>query len=214
MAYFWEEICRKDAWLRIFHSFVYVEKKDKVDKLGKPYVSETLIFPRYHQFEAVNMMIEDAKSNGPGQQYLAEHSAGSGKTSTIAWTAHDLIKLRHPDGKAYFNSVIIAGTNGKGSVSHMLSSILQESGLKVGLYTSPHLKHFEERGRGSEYEQRKSEFKNRSGSVPAKDCSQFLQEFLRQYLILQECEFFLKKHLIYSQVHSFVLFQKLYFLSA
>jgi len=107
VAYFWEEICRKDAWLRIFHSFVYVEKKDKVDKLGKPYVSETLIFPRYHQFEAVNMMIEDAKSNGPGQQYLAEHSAGSGKTSTIAWTAHDLIKLRHPDGKAYFNSVII-----------------------------------------------------------------------------------------------------------
>ncbi|PPD28242.1 MAG: restriction endonuclease [Methylomonas sp.] len=107
VAYFWEEICQRDAWLRIFHSFVYVETKDKVDKLGMPYKAETLIFPRYHQFEAVNAMIADAKALGPGQQYLCEHSAGSGKTSTIAWTAHDLIKLRYPDGKAYFNSVII-----------------------------------------------------------------------------------------------------------
>ncbi|MEJ1407004.1 MAG: DEAD/DEAH box helicase family protein [Candidatus Sedimenticola sp. (ex Thyasira tokunagai)] len=107
VAYFWEEICQRDAWLRIFHSFVYVETKDKVDKLGMPFKAETLIFPRYHQFDAVNTMIGDAKALGPGQQYLCEHSAGSGKTSTIAWTAHDLIKLRYPDGKAYFNSVII-----------------------------------------------------------------------------------------------------------
>lgn len=107
VAYFWEQICQPDAWLRIFHSFVYVETKDKVDKYGRPYKSETLIFPRYHQFEAVNKMIADAQQKGPGQQYLCEHSAGSGKTSTIAWTAHDLIKLRYPDGKAYFNSVII-----------------------------------------------------------------------------------------------------------
>lgn len=107
VAYFWEEICQRDAWLRIFHSFVYVETMDKLDKKGMPYKAETLIFPRYHQFEAVNQMIADAKDNGVGQQYLCEHSAGSGKTSTIAWTAHDLIKLRHPDGKAYFNSVII-----------------------------------------------------------------------------------------------------------
>ena len=107
VAYFWEEICQRDTWLRIFHRFVYVETKSKVDKRGMPYTAEILIFPRYHQFEAVNTMIADAKALGPGQQYLCEHSAGSGKTSTIAWTAHDLIKLRYPDGKAYFNSVII-----------------------------------------------------------------------------------------------------------
>lgn len=107
IAYFWEEICQRDAWLRIFHSFVYVETKDKVDKLGMPYKAETLIFPRYHQFEAVNKMVDDARRLGPGQQYLCEHSAGSGKTSTIAWTAHDLIKLRYPDGKAYFDSAVI-----------------------------------------------------------------------------------------------------------
>lgn len=107
VAYFWEEICQRDAWLRIFHCFVYVETKEKVDKFGMPYKAETLIFPRYHQFDAVNRMIDDARKLGAGHQYLCEHSAGSGKTSTIAWTAYDLIKLRYPDGKAYFNSVII-----------------------------------------------------------------------------------------------------------
>lgn len=107
VAYFWEEVCQWDNWLRVFHSFVYTETSDKTDKLGKPYKAKTLIFPRYHQFKAVNKMIADAKDKGPGQQYLCEHSAGSGKTSTIAWTAHDLTKLRYSNGKSYFNSVII-----------------------------------------------------------------------------------------------------------
>jgi len=84
VAYFWEEICQRNAWLRIFHSFLYVESKEKIDKYGMPYKAETLIFPRYHQFEAVNKMIDDARAKGAGQQYLCEHSAGSGKTATIA----------------------------------------------------------------------------------------------------------------------------------
>ena len=107
VAYFWEEICQRDAWLRIFHNFVYVEKKNVVDLKGNWSKKETLIFPRFHQFSAVNAMIRDAKEKGPGQSYLCEHSAGSGKTSTIAWTAHDLIKLRHDDGKPVFNAAII-----------------------------------------------------------------------------------------------------------
>lgn len=107
VAYFWEEICQKDAFLRIFHSFVYVEKKNVVDLKGNWTVKETLIFPRFHQFDAVNRMIADAKEKGPGQAYLCEHSAGSGKTSTIAWTAHDLIKLRRDDGKPVFDAAII-----------------------------------------------------------------------------------------------------------
>ena len=56
-AYFWEEVCRRDTWLRIFTNFVYVETKEKFDKTGRPYTAETLIFPRYHQLEAVNMML-------------------------------------------------------------------------------------------------------------------------------------------------------------
>ncbi len=107
VAYFWEQVCQRDSWIRIFHSFIYVEKKDVVDLKGNWSKKETLIFPRYHQWAAVNAMIADARANGPGLCYLADHSAGSGKTSTISWTAHDLVKLRRDNGEAIFNSVII-----------------------------------------------------------------------------------------------------------
>ncbi|QIK80568.1 type I restriction endonuclease subunit R [Lysobacter sp. HDW10] len=108
VAYFWEQVCQRDNWLRIFHSFVYTEKKDVVDLSGNHHLKETQIFPRYHQWDAVTKMIADAKANGPGMTYLCEHSAGSGKTSTIAWTAHDLIRLRTSDkGEPYFHSVIV-----------------------------------------------------------------------------------------------------------
>lgn len=107
VAYFWEQVCQRDAWLRIFHNFVYVEKKDVADLQGNWSKKETQIFPRFHQWSAVNAMIADAKRNGAGMSYLCEHSAGSGKTSTIAWTAHDLVKLRRDNGEAIFDSVII-----------------------------------------------------------------------------------------------------------
>ena len=107
VAYFWKAVCQRDAWLRIFHSFVYVEKKDVVDIQGNWSKKETLIFPRFHQWTAVNKMLTDARENGAGMTYLADHSAGSGKTSTISWTAHDLVKLREDNGDAVFNSVII-----------------------------------------------------------------------------------------------------------
>ncbi|CAG9182959.1 type I restriction endonuclease subunit R [Cupriavidus respiraculi] len=107
VAYFWEQVCQRDNWLRIFHSFVYTEKKDAVDLAGNHHRKETLIFPRFHQWDAVTRMIADAKAKGPGQPYLCEHSAGSGKTSTIAWTAHDLIRLRTANGDSLFHSVIV-----------------------------------------------------------------------------------------------------------
>lgn len=107
VAFFWEQVCAPDNWLRIFHSFVYTERKNVVDLAGNHSVKETLIFPRFHQWDAVTRMIADAKANGPGQTYLCEHSAGSGKTSTIAWTAHDLIRLRATNGEAQFHSVIV-----------------------------------------------------------------------------------------------------------
>lgn len=107
VAFFWEQVCQRDNWLRIFHSFVYTEKKDVVDLAGNHSRKETQIFPRFHQWDAVTKMIADAKANGAGMTYLCEHSAGSGKTSTIAWTAHDLIRLRSEKGAPYFHSVIV-----------------------------------------------------------------------------------------------------------
>ncbi len=106
MAYFWETICRPDAFLRIFHSFVYVEKKNVVDLRGNWSVKETLIFPRFHQFDAVNAMITDAKEKGRGRPICAS-TARALETSTIAWTAHDLIKLRSDDGEPVFDAAII-----------------------------------------------------------------------------------------------------------
>lgn len=107
VAHFWEQVCQRDNWLRIFHSFVYTEKKDVVDLAGNHHRKETQIFPRFHQWDAVTRMIDDAKAHGAGLSYLCEHSAGSGKTSTIAWTAHDLIRLRTAAGTNLFHSVIV-----------------------------------------------------------------------------------------------------------
>ena len=79
-----------------------------MDLAGNHQRKETQIFPRFHQWDAVTRMIADARANGPGMTYLCEHSAGSGKTSTIAWTAHDLIRLRTAEkGEPYFHSVIV-----------------------------------------------------------------------------------------------------------
>lgn len=121
VAYFWQKVCQRDAWLRIFHGFVYVEKKTVVDLKGNHSIRETQIFPRYHQWSAVNEMIDDARVNGAGMSYLCDHSAGSGKTSTISWTAHDLVKLRRDNGEAIFNSVIIVTDR------NVLDSQLQEA---------------------------------------------------------------------------------------
>lgn len=107
VAYFWDYVCQPDNWLKIFHNFVYVEKKNKVDLYGNWTVQERLIFPRYHQFDAVNKIIADVESKGVGLNYLCEHSAGSGKTATISWVCHSLVRLRHNDGSPFYNSVIV-----------------------------------------------------------------------------------------------------------
>lgn len=131
VAYFWEDILQRDAWLRIFHSFVYVEKKEVVDLKGNWSTKETLIFPRFHQWAAVNKMIADAKENGPGQAYLCEHSAGSGKTSTIAWTAHDLVKLRQDDGTPIFDAAIIV--TDRNVLDSQLQDAVQQIDHQTGL---------------------------------------------------------------------------------
>src|SRR5690554_668583 len=107
VAYFYDYICQPDNWLRIFHNFVYIEKKDVVDLYGNWSVQERMIFPRYHQLDAVNKIVTDVQTKGVGSNYLCEHSAGSGKTSTISWLCHSLVRLRHDDGTPYFNSVIV-----------------------------------------------------------------------------------------------------------
>lgn len=107
VSYFWERVLQKDNWLHIFHRFVLQERKEAQDVNGKTYFKEGLIFPRFHQWEGVTRMVAAVRMEGVGQPYLIQHSAGSGKTNTIAWTAHSLIRVRQPNGEPYFHSVIV-----------------------------------------------------------------------------------------------------------
>ena len=106
-GYFWNDICRKDNWLRIFQNFVFEEVEKKEDLTGRIRDVTTQIFPRFHQWDVVTKCLEDIKKNGVGQKYLIEHSAGSGKTETITWIAHELIRLMEDNGERKFSSVIV-----------------------------------------------------------------------------------------------------------
>ncbi len=107
VSYLWRQVLQKDNWLSIFHRFVLLERKEEETAQGGIRHKESIIFPRFHQWEAVTRMVDQVREEGPGHQYLIQHSAGSGKTNTISWTAHELIRMRHADGLAYFDSVIV-----------------------------------------------------------------------------------------------------------
>lgn len=106
-AYLWERVWDKDAWLNIIGRLMIVETKQEWDvATGTSTSRTTLLFPRFHQWEAVTNIVAAVREEGVGQRYLIEHSAGSGKTNTIAWTAHRLARL-HVSDKKVFDSVIV-----------------------------------------------------------------------------------------------------------
>ncbi len=106
-AYLWEQLFQKDAWLKVIGRFLHLEKKTEEDFYGNRKTKETLIFPRYHQWDVVNQIIETTRSEGAGKRYLIQHSAGSGKSNSIAWAAHQLAQLYDGHGKKLFSSVIV-----------------------------------------------------------------------------------------------------------
>ena len=93
-AYLWERVLQKDSMLDILQKFIHVQD-------GR------LIFPRYHQLDVVRKMIEHVSEHGAGQNYLIQHSAGSGKSNSIAWTAYRLASLHDKDNRAIFASVVV-----------------------------------------------------------------------------------------------------------
>ncbi|MER5730152.1 DEAD/DEAH box helicase family protein [Streptomyces sp. NPDC002138] len=106
-AYLWERVWEKHAWLDIIGRLMIVQTKEEWDVTTGTSVRRTsMLFPRYHQWEAVTNIVEAVKREGVGRRYLIEHSAGSGKTNTIAWTAHRLARL-HVDDRKVFDSVIV-----------------------------------------------------------------------------------------------------------
>ena len=92
VSYLWEQIWQRDNWLEILQRFMHVQATDKKAAKENPHTSPR-IFPRYHQWDAVQKMVAHAREHGAGHNYLVEHSAGSGKSNTIAWLAHRLSSL-------------------------------------------------------------------------------------------------------------------------
>lgn len=108
VSYMWEDILIKDTVLDLISKFIFVEVKEKVDEqTGKVKRSENIIFPRYHQLDVIRKTLADVRENGTAQNYLIQHSAGSGKTNSIAWLAHRLTSLHDANNKIIFNNVII-----------------------------------------------------------------------------------------------------------
>jgi type I restriction enzyme R subunit len=105
-SYLWERVWAKDAWLDILHRFIHVERPEK-GSVSARRAAETVIFPRYHQWDAVLKIQADAVANGAGRSYLIQHSAGSGKSNTIAWTAHRLSTLHAADDRKIFDKVVV-----------------------------------------------------------------------------------------------------------
>lgn len=106
--YMWEDILTKDTILDLINKFIFISVEEKEDKkTGKIKLSEKLIFPRYHQLDVIRKVLSDVKVNHTAQNYLIQHSAGSGKTNSIAWLAHRLASLHDDDDKIIFDNIVI-----------------------------------------------------------------------------------------------------------
>ena len=104
-AYLWERVWQRDAWMDLIARFIHVERPEKGAKGAKGV--ERVIFPRFHQWDAVRKLETHARAHGAGHNYLVQHSAGSGKSNTIAWLAHRLASLHGTDERAVFDKVVI-----------------------------------------------------------------------------------------------------------
>lgn len=110
-SYLWEQIFQKDSMMDILQKFIHLQVEDDkkllADGSEKVTKKKTIIFPRYHQLDVVRKLIADVSKNGSGKNYLVQHSAGSGKSNSIAWTAYRLASLHDENNKPIFSSVII-----------------------------------------------------------------------------------------------------------
>ena len=113
-AYLWENVWERDSWLEILGRYLVTQKDDKKQ-------IKSIIFPRYHQLDATRKLLAAVLTEGPGGKYLIQHSAGSGKTNSIAWSAHFLADLHKPNHEKMFDTVLVV------SDREVLDSQLQDA---------------------------------------------------------------------------------------
>lgn len=110
-SYFWENVLQKDKLMDILQKFISYEKTEKKEIMpdGSTNIKKTekIIFPRYHQLDVVRELVRHVRENGPGHNYLIQHSAGSGKSNSIAWTAYRMASLHDSNNEAVYDSVIV-----------------------------------------------------------------------------------------------------------
>lgn len=110
-GYFWEDVLQRDSFLDILGHFMFIEKsEEKIDdgQGGQRRIEkEAMIFPRYHQLDAVRKIVRVAAKEGAGENYLIQHSAGSGKTNSISWLSHRLASLHDAADKKIFDCVLV-----------------------------------------------------------------------------------------------------------
>lgn len=105
--YLWNEVLTPENLLAILGHFMHLQIEEEEDAIGRKSKKETMMFPRYHQWDVVIKLVNAAITEGAGQKYLIQHSAGSGKSNSIAWTAHQLSTLYNDQGDKQFHSVIV-----------------------------------------------------------------------------------------------------------
>ena len=108
VSYMWEDILTKDTVLDLIGKFIFIERKDEPDELtGKKKHSEAVIFPRYHQLDLIRKLVASVTEHKTALNYLIEHSAGSGKTNSIAWLTYRLASLHDEENKIIFDNIVI-----------------------------------------------------------------------------------------------------------
>jgi type I restriction enzyme R subunit len=110
-GYFWEEVLQFDSFLDILGHFMFIERTEEKIEDGSGghrwITKETMIFPRYHQLDSVRKLVSTAQSEGPGRNFLIQHSAGSGKTNSISWLSHRLASLHSASDQKIFDCVVV-----------------------------------------------------------------------------------------------------------
>ncbi len=128
--YLWKYVWTRDSWMDIIGRFLHIEKKE-VEIRGKKSIKQKMIFPRYHQLDVVRKLSKHAKLNGAGKHYLVQHSAGSGKSNSIAWLAYRLYSLHDSLDQRVFDSVIVV--TDRNVLDHQLQDTIYQFEHKRGV---------------------------------------------------------------------------------
>lgn len=146
--YLWENIFEKDSILDLISNFLHLQIEEKEDAQGRKKKEEKLLFPRYHQLDTVRRIVLDVKEFGSGKNYLIQHSAGSGKSNTIAWVTHRLSELHNEKNEKVIDTVIVVTDRRilDRQLSEIVESFSQVRGVVKHVESSDELREALEKG--------------------------------------------------------------------